>query len=78
MLFRIEAAGTQSLAGALPVHSLSCKTVDDLTILPNAHDLNSAIRKGLPPKKSGSKKMSLGSPNIPTGDVHIAIAELCD
>ena len=27
----IEAAGTQSLVGALPVHSLSCKTVDDVT-----------------------------------------------
>ena len=29
----IEAAGTQSLVGALPVHSLSCNPVDDVTRL---------------------------------------------
>ena len=44
MWFRIEVAGTQSLAGALPVHSLSCKTVDDLTILSSAHDLKVAMK----------------------------------
>jgi hypothetical protein len=44
MLFRIEAAGTQSIAGALPLHSLSCKTVDDLTILPNKRDIRAAMK----------------------------------
>lgn len=42
----IEAAGTQSLVGALPVHSLSCKTVDDVTRVREANETKAAIERG--------------------------------
>ena len=38
-LFRVEVAGAQSLAGALPLHRLSCKAEDDVKSERDAHDL---------------------------------------
>ena len=43
----IEAAGTQSLVGALPVHSLSCKTVDDVTRVREANEMKAGIFFGV-------------------------------
>ena len=38
-MFRVETAGAQSLAGALPLHRLSCKAEDDVKSERDAHDL---------------------------------------
>jgi hypothetical protein len=42
-MFRVEAAGAQSLAGALPLHRLSCKAEDDVKSERDAHDLKDPI-----------------------------------
>ena len=42
-MFRVEAAGAQSLAGALPPHRLSCKAEDDVKSERDAHDLKDPI-----------------------------------
>jgi hypothetical protein len=50
----IEAAGTQSLVGALPVHSLSCKPVDDATSVREANETKAAMERG--EKKKTTRK----------------------